>query len=123
MDGVETLNDKIASQAALVKGLKADGKTHQDEEVTAAVTSLKALKAELEEGEIRTETTREAILGDGGGEEKKKKTQKKGGGGGGKKKGGGGGGEQSSGSSPEEVRAVRIEKMAQLKTSNQEPFA
>ena len=122
VDGVETLNDKIASQAALVKGLKADGKTNQDEEVKAAVTILKALKAELEEGEIRTETTREAILGDGGGEEKKKKTQKKGGGGGGKKKGGGGG-EQSSGSSPEEVRAVRIEKMAQLKTSNQEPFA
>ena len=123
MDGVETLNDKIASQAALVKGLKADGKTNQDEEVKAAVTILKALKAELEEGEIRTETTREAILGDGGGEEKKKKTQMKGGGGGGGNKKGGGGGEQSSGSSPEEVRAVRIEKMAQLKTSNQEPFA
>ncbi|CAL6305625.1 unnamed protein product [Bathycoccus prasinos] len=122
VDGVETLNDKIASQAALVKGLKADGRTNQDEEVKAAVTILKALKAELEEGEIRTETTREAILGDGGGEEKKK-TQKKGGGGGGGKKKGGGGGEQSSGSSPEEVRAVRIEKMAQLKTSNQEPFA
>ena len=50
MDGVETLNDKIASQAALVKGLKADGKTNQDEEVKAAVTILKALKAELEEG-------------------------------------------------------------------------
>ncbi|CAL6304057.1 unnamed protein product [Bathycoccus prasinos] len=122
VDGVETLNDKIASQAALVKGLKADGRTNQDEEMKAAVTILKALKAELEEGEIRTETTREAILGDGGGEEKKK-TQKKGGGGGGGKKKGGGGGEQSSGSSPEEVRAVRIEKMAQLKTSNQEPFA
>ena len=77
MDGVETLNDKIASQAALVKGLKADGKTNQDEEVKAAVTILKALKAELEEGEIRTETTREAILGDGGGEEKKKKRRKR----------------------------------------------
>ena len=85
MDGVETLNDKIASQAALVKGLKADGRTNQDEEVKAAVTILKALKAELEEGEIRTETTREAVLGDGGGEEKKK-TQKKGGGGGGGKR-------------------------------------
>ena len=39
VDGVETLNDKIASQAALVKGLKADGKTNQAEEVKAAVTT------------------------------------------------------------------------------------
>jgi len=111
VDEVDTLNDKIAAQAALVKGLKADGKTNQDEEVKAAVVLLKRLKAELE-----------SATG-GGGEGKKKKaapppTQKKGGGG--KKKGGG---EQSSGSSPEEVRQVRIEKVAQLSAANQEPFA
>jgi len=111
VDEVDTLNDKIAAQAALVKGLKADGKTNQDEEVKAAVVVLKRLKAELE-----------SATG-GGGEGKKKKaapppTQKKGGGG--KKKGGG---EQSSGSSPEEVRQVRIEKVAQLSAANQEPFA
>jgi lysyl-tRNA synthetase class 2 len=111
VDEVDTLNDKIAAQAALVKGLKADGKTNQDEEVKAAVVVLKRLKAELE-----------SATG-GGGEGKKKKaaptpTQKKGGGG--KKKGGG---EQSSGSSPEEVRQVRIEKVAQLNAANQEPFA
>ena len=111
VDEVDTLNDKIAAQAALVKGLKADGKTNQDEEVKAAVVVLKRSKAELE-----------SATG-GGGEGKKKKaapppTQKKGGGG--KKKGGG---EQSSGSSPEEVRQVRIEKVAQLSAANQEPFA
>ena len=114
MDEIDTLNNKIAAQAALVKGLKADGKTNQDEEVKAAVVVLKGLKAELES----------ATGGGGGGgdgEGKKKKaappTQKKGGG---KKKGGG---EQSSGSSPEEVRQVRIEKVAQLSAANQEPFA
>ena len=55
--------------------------------------TLKALKAELEEGEIRTETTREAVGATY--TRREEEDEKKGGGGGGKKKGGGGG-EQSS---------------------------
>ena len=47
-DDTTTIDGKIARQAAVVKGLKDGGKTNQDEEVKAAVTVLKALKAERE---------------------------------------------------------------------------
>ena len=117
-DDTTTIDGKIARQAAVVKGLKDGGKTNQDEEVKAAVTVLKALKAE-----------REKANPGGSSETKKKKAsqkqqanaQRKGGTPRGKKKGGGE--QSSSGSSPEEVRQVRIEKVAQLSAANQEPFA
>ena len=117
-EDLDTIDGKIARQAAVVKGLKDGGKTNQDEDVKAAVTVLKALKAE-----------REKANPGGSSETKKKKAtqkqqanaQRKGGTPRGKKKGGGE--QSSSGSSPEEVRQVRIEKVAQLSAANQEPFA
>ena len=128
-DDTTTIDGKIARQAAVVKGLKEDGgKTNQDEEVKAAVTVLKALKAEREKATTTTTTPG----GSGTNVETKKKKQKQGAATNAQRKKGGtpprgkkkGGGEQSSsGSSPEEVRQVRIEKVAQLSAANQEPFA
>ena len=128
-DDTTTIDGKIARQAAVVKGLKDGGKTNQDEEVKAAVTVLKALKAEREKA---TTTTTTPSGGSGTNVETKKKKQKQGAATNAQRKKGGtpprgkkkGGGEQSSsGSSPEEVRQVRIEKVAQLSAANQEPFA
>ena len=110
-----------------MKGLKDGGKTNQDEEVKAAVTVLKALKAEREKATTTTTTPG----GSGTNVETKKKKQKQGATNEQRKKGGtpprgkkkGGGEQSSSGSSPEEVRQVRIEKVAQLSAANQEPFA
>ena len=126
-DETTTLDGKIARQAAVVKGLKDGGKTNQDEEVKAAVTVLKALKAEREKATTTTTTPG----GSGTNVETKKKKQKQGATNAQRKKGGtpprgkkkGGGEQSSSGSSPEEVRQVRIEKVAQLSAANQEPFA
>ena len=117
-EDLDTIDGKIARQAAVVKGLKDGGRTNQDVDVKAAVAVLKALKAE-----------REKANPGGSSETKKKKAsqkqqanaQRKGGTPRGKKKGGGE--QSSSGSSPEEVRQVRIEKVAQLSAANQEPFA
>ena len=126
-DDTTTIDGKIARQAAVVKGLKDGGKTNQDEEVKAAVTVLKALKAEREKATTTTTTPG----GSGTNVETKKKKQKQGATNAQRKKGGtpprgkkkGGGEQSSSGSSPEEVRQVRIEKVAQLSAANQEPFA
>ena len=126
-DETTTIDGKIARQAAVVKGLKDGGKTNQDEEVKAAVTVLKALKAERE----KATTTTTPSGGSGTNVETKKKKQKQGATNAQRKKGGtpprgkkkGGGEQSSSGSSPEEVRQVRIEKVAQLSAANQEPFA
>lgn len=126
-DETTTIDGKIARQAAVVKGLKDGGKTNQDEEVKAAVTVLKALKAEREKATTTTTTPG----GSGTNVETKKKKQKQGATNAQRKKGGtpprgkkkGGGEQSSSGSSPEEVRQVRIEKVAQLSAANQEPFA
>ena len=127
-DDTTTIDGKIARQAAVVKRLKDGGKTNQDEEVNAAVTVLKALKAEREKATTTTTTPG----GSGTNVETKKKKQKQGAATNAQRKKGGtpprgkkkGGGEQSSsGSSPEEVRQVRIEKVAQLSAANQEPFA
>ena len=126
-DDTTTIDGKIARQAAVVKGLKDGGKTNQDEEVKAAVTVLKALKAEREKATTTTTTPG----GSGTNVETKKKKQKQGATNAQRKKGGtpprgkkkGGGEQSSSGSSPEEVRQVRIEKVAQLNAANQEPFA
>ena len=127
-DDTTTIDGKIARQAAVVKGLKEEGgKTNQDEEVKAAVTVLKALKAERE----KATTTTTPSGGSGTNVETKKKKQKQGATNAQRKKGGtpprgkkkGGGEQSSSGSSPEEVRQVRIEKVAQLSAANQEPFA
>jgi len=126
-DDTTTIDGKIARQAAVVKGLKDGGKTNQDEEVKAAVTVLKALKAERQKATTTTTTPG----GSGTNVETKKKKQKQGATNAQRKKGGtpprgkkkGGGEQSSSGSSPEEVRQVRIEKVAQLSAANQEPFA
>ena len=126
-DDTTIIDDKIARQAAVVKRLKDGGKTNQDEEVKAAVTVLKALKAEREKATTTTTTPG----GSGTNVETKKKKQKQGATNAQRKKGGtpprgkkkGGGEQYSSGSSPEEVRQVRIEKVAQLSAANQEPFA
>ena len=126
-DDTTTIDGKIARQAAVVKRLKDGGKTNQDEEVKAAVTVLKALKAEREKATTTTTTPG----GSGTNVETKKKKQKQGATNAQRKKGGtpprgkkkGGGEQSSSGSSPEEVRQVRIEKVAQLSAANQEPFA
>merc|ERR1712100_907743 len=55
-DDTTTIDGKIARQAAVVKGLKDGVKTNQDEEVKAAVTVLKALKAEREKATTTTTT-------------------------------------------------------------------
>ena len=92
------------------------GKTNQDEEVKAAVTVLKALKAEREKRRRRPlppvgvarmlRRRRKAKQGATNAQRKKEEHHP------GEKERGGE--QSSSGSSPEEVRQVRIEKVAQL---------
>ena len=119
--------DAVAAAGAKVKALKAAGATNSDEAVVAGVATLKELKAELAAMEIAAGVTPPPAP------EKPKPAspQKKGGGNNQQKKGGGGGGGNSKGgdaegagtSSAEEVKALRIAKVAQLRDAGAEPFA
>ena len=119
-DDTTTIDGKIARQAAVVKGLKDGGKTNQDEDVKAAVTVLKALKAEREK----------ANPGGSSETKKKKASQKQGATNAQRKKEEHHPGKKERGRGAvfvgvfsEEVRQVRIEKVAQLSAANQEPLA
>ena len=116
--------DAVAAAGAKVKALKAAGATNSDEAVVAGVATLKELKAELAAMEIAAGVTPPPAP-----EKPKPAQQKKGGGKNQQKKGGGGGNSKGSDaegagtSSAEEVKALRIAKVAQLRDAGAEPFA
>ena len=116
--------DAVAAAGAKVKALKAAGATNSDEAVVAGVATLKELKAELAALEVAAGVTPPPAP-----EKPKSAQQKKGGGKNQQKKGGGGGNskggdaEGAGTSSAEEVKALRIAKVAQLRDAGAEPFA
>jgi hypothetical protein len=123
---LKAASDAVAKAGENVKALKAAGATNKDDAVVAGVATLKELKAKLAAMEVAA-----GIAPEPAPEKPKPAQQKKGGNNSNqnnqKKKGGNKGGDASSEgagtSSAEEVKALRIAKVAQLRDAGAEPFA
>ena len=113
---VAEMETAVAEAGEKIRALKAAGATNADEAVQAGVAELKALKARLAELQGPLEAPAKPKQ-----QQKPKQQPKQQGGGGGKKnaKPSSGGGT----SSAEEVKAVRLGKVRQIRDGGEEPFA
>ena len=116
--------DAVAAAGAKVKALKAAGATNSDEAVVAGVATLKELKAELAALEIaagvtppRRRRNRSPRARRRKGREQPTEEGRR------RRKQQGGDAEGAGTSSAEEVKALRIAKVAQLRDAGAEPFA
>ena len=119
---LKAASDAVAEAGENVKALKAAGATNKDDAVVAGVATLKELKANLAALEVAA-----GIAPEPAPEKPKPAQQKKGGNNNNqnnqKKKGGNKAEEGAGTSSAEEVKALRIAKVAQLRDAGAEPFA
>ena len=119
---LKAASDAVAKAGENVKALKAAGATNKDDAVVAGVATLKELKANLAALEVAA-----GIAPEPAPEKPKPAQQKKGGNNNNqnnqKKKGGNKAEEGAGTSSAEEVKALRIAKVAQLRDAGAEPFA
>ena len=117
---VADMETAVAEAGEKIRALKAAGATNADEAVQAGVAELKALKARLAELQGPPSSSAEAKP-----KPTKPKQQQKQQGGKKKKTGGDGASAQASGgtSSAEEVKAVRLGKVKQIRDDGDEPFA
>ena len=106
---LKAASDAVAEAGENVKALKAAGATNKDDAVVAGVATLKELKANLAALEVAAGIAPEPAP------EKPKPAQQK--------KGGNKAEEGAGTSSAEEVKALRIAKVAQLRDAGAEPFA
>ena len=117
---VADMETAVAEAGEKIRALKAAGATNADEAVQAGVAELKALKARLAELQGPPSLPAEAKPKP----QKPKQQQKQQGGKKQKQRGGGDGAPQGGGtSSAEEVKAVRLGKVKQIRDDGDEPFA